>query len=61
MFSIVLPGVDDTSVVLCTWDSCYSCWLLILSSGVINRTLSHICDRLHLTRFLLRVTLKTLI
>ena len=52
MFSTILHGVNSTSVLLCAWDFC-SCWFLFLSSGVVNRTLSHICGRLYLPMFLL--------
>ena len=41
MFSYtILLGVDGNSVVLHTQNSYCSCWFLILSSGVVNRTLS---------------------
>ena len=35
--SIVHLDVTGIDVVLCTWNSCYSCWFLILSSVVVDR------------------------
>ena len=73
MFSTVLLGVDvshkmlsftvlldeDGTSVLCTLDSCCSCWF-ILSFGEVNRTLYHTYGRLDVSVFLLRVGLLTL-
>ena len=42
-FSTIPLVVDGISMVLCAWDSFYSCQFLILSSGVVNRTLCQIC------------------
>ena len=36
--SMILLVADDTSVVLCAWDSLSSYWFLILSSVVVTRT-----------------------
>ena len=55
IFSSTKLLVASTSVVLCDWYSCCSWWLLTLSSGVVNRTLSHICGRLYSLMFLLRL------
>ena len=42
MFCSTIPlGVDDTSL-MCTWGFCCHCWFLALSSGLVNKTLSHI-------------------
>ena len=59
MFSSTKDLIATTSVVVCAWDSCWSCWLLILSSWMVSRTLSHICGRLYLPMFLLRIGLLT--
>ena len=47
-----------TSDILCTCSSS-SYWFFILSSQMVNRTTSHICDKLSLPMFLLRVELFT--
>ena len=51
--TILFFVADGTSNLLCTQNSCSSCWFLILSSGNINRTLFLICDRLYLPMLLL--------
>ena len=60
MFSpTILLALDGTGVELCSWDSCSSWWFLTLSSGVVNRTLSHIRGGLYIPVFLFRVRLLT--
>ena len=57
MFSTILPGLDGIGLELCAR---YSCLFSTVSSGVLNRTLSHMCSRLHFPMFLVRVGLLTL-
>ena len=61
--STIILGIDNTQEIfplqyflmklapvflLYAWDSCCSCWFLILSYGVVNRTLLQICGMLYL-------------
>ena len=46
---------------MCTCFCWHSHWLLILSSSMLNRTQSHMCVRLYLPMFLIRVRLIILI
>ena len=65
MFSPILyvPDVlDVASDVLCAYCVCISsCWFLIMSSGVLNKTLSPMCSSLYSPMFLFRRGLFTLI
>ena len=61
MFSAIICDtdvLDGTSDVLCLWRSKISL-IMIWSSWVLTRTPSHICGRLYLCMFLLRVWLFT--
>ena len=64
LFSAILYVLDIYMALMmfvCTCFCWHSHWLLILSSSMLNRTQSHMCVRLYLPMFLIRVRLIILI